>query len=1030
MRLPRVCALFSALWLGPALIFAAGPADRALAAWREELPTLRIEEADLAIPSMPPPYFPLDSLETFFSTPTAFPGAASGWLDRVDAAPGTADLYAAACDLLGGPDETPPAAQRSTARRADIPPALADAVVALVSAMTAAQPHLDAARASMTDDQRRAFSEMFGWGESGGIDDELSTRRLRKRLGGLTGYQESEMRIAARLILTAFDGAIKSLEGKHFSVRRRLRWKTPAGDVMIGRSANDVYRAGSLDGVALLIETGGDNIYETPVAFAGPGQSRVAIDFGSNVSVRGSTAAPTAAASYFGVAAMAIANPSGLKRLVTGDYSQGATIGGAAALIVRGNCDAYAGHNTQGQAVAGVGMFLSEGNGSRFESLGNGQGAGFVRGVAVFRHRGNDATLRGGLVNPDPREPQGSASLCQGVGFGRRAFSGGGIGLCSLKGDGAVVIGSYFAQGAGYWHGAGAFRIRGDKNLVQGRRYDLGSGVHSAFGHFEALGDDNRILNWGVGPAYGWDHGVGSAIVSGDRVEAQAEWGTGTAEVGGRAFGYYEGKDGKLRLPWIAGGNFFRNESSYSLQVFAGGPHRVDGIVPIDHHVSGHFMRNMFGVLRVDDATFVSKLELAPPVWPEFERETVARQQAVDLQKDLDEARALDPVARVAAIADVAAAFSLDKKTPRRALEQLLTLPPSDVPSLVAALDPNAIEQLIELSIALAAHGDDAARALAAVPESDPNAALALSLLRLQRPTVALPLLEARLASAPRTAATAARGLGALINRDNGTEPGARAVLEAVAAAIGTSKTSAARKNARSLISRVRLGEAFGILSTAAGIGPQERKEFLASAPDDVTDIVQDKAAETFLGIVDKTRGARPRIEAELSALRAAEKRLRPAFQQLALSTDTVVVQAAVTATGQIGNGGDAAWVAPLLEHPRAAVREAAAVALGRMGDGGTPALLKALASPSPRTRALAAVGAALGTAPSNTNVLMQALDDPDPIVSGAAIAAMRFLPSDTLKAAEPEFRKKAARRLEQATGRDLDINLRAYLTP
>jgi HEAT repeat protein len=126
----------------------------------------------------------------------------------------------------------------------------------------------------------------------------------------------------------------------------------------------------------------------------------------------------------------------------------------------------------------------------------------------------------------------------------------------------------------------------------------------------------------------------------------------------------------------------------------------------------------------------------------------------------------------------------------------------------------------------------------------------------------------------------------------------------------------------------------------------------------------------------------------------------------------------------------DAAWIAPLLEHPAAAVRESAAVALGRMGEGGVAALKSALASPDARTRANAVVGAALGTSPADVPLLFQALDDPDPTVAGLSMAAMRYLPSDTLKPAVPDFKKKAARRLNSATDRDLDLNLRALLAP
>lgn len=1028
MRLPRITPFALALALSSAPALAARPIEKALSAWRGEMADLRIEEGDLAIPSTPPPYFAVPALEAFFSTPTAFPTAASEWLDSTENADGLADLHRLGADLLGpATPDLPPAPPMTPAR--ELPPALAQAVAGLAGALVAAKPHLDAARASLTDDERRAFAEMYGWSVGATpAEDELSTRRLRQRLDGLKNYRESEMRAAAALILPALDAALRQVEGQSFRVTKRLRWPTPAGDILIGRSGDDVYRKGDLDGVALLLETGGDNVYETPVAFAGPGEARIAIDLGVNVSVNTSTSAPTAGSSYFGFAAMALPNPAGFKRINTGDYSQGSTIGGVGIFTVAGNCDAYAGRYAQGAAVAGVAIFDGHGSGSRYESTGSGQGAGFVRGAGIFRHNGNDATLRGGLAEPDPRESKGSVSLCQGVGFGRRAFTGGGIGICSLTGDNIFVLASYFAQGSGYWHAAGAFRIHGNGCRVQGRRYDLGAGTHAAFGHFESIGDRTRILNWGVGPSYGWDHAVGSAVIIGDNVEIQADWGTGTASIGSRAFGYIDGQDGKFRLPQFGSGHFFRNESAYSIQVVAGGPHRVQDISPLERAVSGRMLANAWGVARFDDAAFMRNLKLEAPVWPVLERETETRQQAVDLERELKEADTLSPAERVAAIADIAAAFSLDKATPRHALETLVSLSSADVPGIIAALDPAAIDQLIQLSIVVAAHGDDAAAALASVDVAGSTGTLATHLLRLHRPSVVLPELERRLSLGGRRAATAARSLGSLMNRDTGEEPGARAVLESVAAVLDKPK-GAARKRALTLLSRVRLTEAFGMLSTAAPIGPEERKRFLKAGPDDITEKIGEGGAEMFLKIVEGMNESKKRMAGEISALEKAEARLRPAFKGLSTSTEAAVVQAAVISAGQVGNAADAAWIAPLLDHPRAAVREAAAVALGRMGDGGTASLLKAAKSTSARTRAMAAIGAGFGTSPSAASVLEASIDDKDPMVVAAALAALRS-PTDAFAPAVPSLKKRAARRLNQATGRDLDINTRLLLGP
>ena len=175
---------------------------------------------------------------------------------------------------------------------------------------------------------------------------------------------------------------------------------------------------------------------------------------------------------------------------------------------------------------------------STYVATRSGQGFALTRGVGLFLHRGDHVDIKGGLVEPDPREPSGSVSLCQGVGFGPRAYAGGGVGLAVVVGSNATVQGSYFSQGTGYWHGLGGFRLRGNDSVLQARRYDMGSGVHSAFGHFDVLGNSNRILNWGVGPSYGWDHGGGSSIIAGDGDEIQVDWGAGTGSIGSVSFSF------------------------------------------------------------------------------------------------------------------------------------------------------------------------------------------------------------------------------------------------------------------------------------------------------------------------------------------------------------------------------------------------------------------------------------------------------------------------------------------------------------
>lgn len=1017
-------ALFCAALALAAPGWAGSPAADAVAAVRRELPFLLIDEAGLALPTAGAPLGQtMDAVELYFSTPLAFPVDASTWMDTVENAPDLGTLFVLGDRLLGGstPVEIPPIDWEPPA---PLPPSARVAIRRLCAAMATARPYLDRAVASVPADRRDEFAAMFDWPAAGQPPDAgISSQATRRRYAGMRTFREADMRTAGGLVLMAVDEALAGVRDTIYYVPRPLRFSSPAGDVVVGGNGPDIYTSHDIENAAVIIDFGGRNTYVGPVGYAGPGEMRVVIDLGTSVEVRCDNKGPGAVgAALFGVAVMAMPNDEGVKRLTTGAWSQGAALGGVAACVVSGRAQATAGRFSQGVGVHGIGMFTADlAAQSAYDAAGYGQGVGGVRGVGMFRHQGNGSTLRGGLTDPDPREPGGAASLCQGVGFGRRAYAGGGIGLCVLRGDGISALASYFAQGAGYWHAAGAFRLRGYGGTVQGRRYALGSGVHAAFGHFESLGNGARILNWGVGPAYGWDRGVGSAVIVGDNVEVQAEWGAGAANVGGRSFGYYHGNNGRLKLPGAAGGQFFRNESAYSVQIASGLATRVQGFGDIGA-ASGRAMPNAWGVLHVTSASFVSDLRLPPPVWPPVDRGAAPAGPVVDLRAKLADTQGPATAASVAAIADVAAAFSLDKDTPREALRRLFSLTADEARFLVDALDPAAVEQTIPLSIAIAARGSALTAALYAV-KSPEKAPLCTSLLRFSRPSTAIPFLVSRAAGRdPAWSAAALRSIGHLVNGDTSEEPGARAILEAVENAL---REDASPERALSLVRRVRFIEAIALLATCASIGPLERIELLAAGPQDITDRLGAPGAGKFIEIVSREPKAnRARIRKELAAMDRQRGAVRKAIDRGRKSKHPGVVQAAVIAGGQSGAKRSVSWLEPLLKSPRADIREAAAVALARTGEAGLPALRRAARSSSPRVRALAAFSAGHAVSPGAREILETTLSDDSPVVAMMAIAVIRALP-EALYSARDGLKKKAARRLDEAAGRELKLQLR-----
>jgi tyrosine-protein phosphatase YwqE len=128
------------------------------------------------------------------------------------------------------------------------------------------------------------------------------------------------------------DLEIKSIEkwAKQLSptdIRKPLRLKTRYGDIIISGKTVHEYKESDLDSVILLIDVGGKNIYHAPIGVGRFGKPQIVIDLGRDTEVL-CDGYPTAGAGIFSVGFMYLANPLGVKKIVTGSYSQGVFEGG------------------------------------------------------------------------------------------------------------------------------------------------------------------------------------------------------------------------------------------------------------------------------------------------------------------------------------------------------------------------------------------------------------------------------------------------------------------------------------------------------------------------------------------------------------------------------------------------------------------------------------------------------------------------------------------------------------------------------
>ena len=136
------------------------------------------------------------------------------------------------------------------------------------------------------------------------------------------------------------------------------------------------------------------------------------IDFSSNVVVESALdGKPNTASGVFGIGIMVLPNAAGVKKFTTECFAQGCGIAGIGALFLNGEAHLTGEHYVQGCGAFGVGILKnSRGHKSTTTAARQGQGLGMTQGVGIFSHAGDNADIKGGLVDPDPREPLGSVA--------------------------------------------------------------------------------------------------------------------------------------------------------------------------------------------------------------------------------------------------------------------------------------------------------------------------------------------------------------------------------------------------------------------------------------------------------------------------------------------------------------------------------------------------------------------------------------------------------------------------------------------
>lgn len=459
--------------------------------------------------------------------------ALSGCLDLADYAPSLADKapLASALSLLiqahGGAADAGALADALK----PVPVQTQQALVPLVGALDRAAAAVRKARG--TEDEQ--VLDFLGTGP-----ERLFLTNLA--LTDLKVEQIGKVKIAAMADAAAFlaEAVRKArLPSQPAAAFAPIALDTPLGKVVLSGSGDDHYAAADYpDGVALLVDLGGNDTYEIPagaatrdlpvsvlVDVAGQDQYRYAehadpadqaprlpSDGSGRLggAGRGRTNSRTGrqGSGLLGIGLLFDLG-QGADRYRSLALSQGSAVLGVGVLYDEGGDDDYRAEvASQGAAAFGIGLLIDKGGRDAYRSYSFSQGFGYTGGVGALVDGGGDD-----LYFVDPGDPtvkadperldvggdplyasaqlpdSGNNSMSQGCGFGRRAdgipdhvFLPGGHGLLYDRGGNDRYLASVFAQGSGYYRGIGVLYDGAGDDVYEGLWYVQGAAAHVSIG--------------------------------------------------------------------------------------------------------------------------------------------------------------------------------------------------------------------------------------------------------------------------------------------------------------------------------------------------------------------------------------------------------------------------------------------------------------------------------------------------------------------------------------------------------------------
>jgi hypothetical protein len=304
------------------------------------------------------------------------------------------------------------------------------------------------------------------------------------------------------------------LEGRFLMIR-----ETPIGLILIGDKGPNVY---GMD-AALIVDLGGDDIYMNnagaPVyevqhkrVFRIRHPAAVVIDFeGDDRYINQGFGA--VASGFFGLGL--ILDMEGNDFYDGGQLSLGASFFGLGCLLdMKGNDTYVCSEGGQGCGFFGAAQLFDGQGDDLYLCAKYAQGFGGALGLGVLYDVKGEDHYRAGWKHGSSYGTKGVfQGRSQGVGWGFRKHTGGGIGILLDSAGNDVYEAGNFSQGAGYFLGLGMLRDDGGNDVYRGSRYCQGTAAHRAAGALlDFSGDDRYFGKIAANQGAAWDLSVACLV--------------------------------------------------------------------------------------------------------------------------------------------------------------------------------------------------------------------------------------------------------------------------------------------------------------------------------------------------------------------------------------------------------------------------------------------------------------------------------------------------------------------------------------